>query len=463
MKKFLAIIMMLCITSTTLCIPAFATDVVLSISAQKKDGTIVKLEDCMDIAYGWSKAVKLAKNSDEMRKNSYDRIVVDLCINWTAKDDSFGSGDGFNDGAIHFPENTRVTLNINGYTIDRDLSDRKWSGEVIYVDEKADVIINNGTVTGGWSDTGAGGIHIKDGAKVTLNNVDITGNSVEDDHGSAIAIYGGAALTMIGGSLSHNLVYSKDVEAYGTLYVGGGSTVVLKDVTISDNDGKEGVALYIDDGKVTLNNCTIKNNETDDHMYSLICICDGYLIINGGEIKNNGDFNYEPCAMFLLYDDVKISISDQCKITENQTEFMFYQGEGSDVYCNINECEITDNFCPLYPHGYFVDTAVYTYTKCKFNNNNCGGLAESVFIGTTIDEISLINCDLGDTTFKDKQYIDFGDGSGTGSIFGEGSLTMIVSVIALIASVASIIVNVSSKNKTVPETTNSTAKSDNKE
>jgi hypothetical protein len=331
-----------------------------------------------------------------------------------------------------------MTLNLNGHTIDRNVPKPEADGEVIYIDSDADVIINDGTIRGGWSDTGAGGIHIKGGAKVTLNNVNITGNSAEDDHGSAIAIYGGAELIMNGGSISYNIVYSDDIEAYGTLYVDDGSTVVLNDVTISKNDGKEGAALYIDDGKVTLNNCTIENNETNDYMYSLICIYDGELIINGGEIKNNGDFYYKPDYMFLLYDDVKISISGGCKITGNQTRIMFYQGEGSDVYCYINECEIADNFCPLYPFGHFVDTALYTYTKCKFNNNNRGGVGESVFIGTIYDEISLINCDLGDSTFKNKQYIDFGDGVGAGSIFGEGSLTMIISLLALVASIGSI-------------------------
>ena len=46
----------------------------------------------------------------------------------------------------------------------------------------------------------------------------------------------------------------------------------------------------------------------------------------------------------------------------------------------------------------------------------------------------------------------------TASIFGEGSLAMIVSLVALIASVAALVVNVSAQKKAVPATANNQAK-----
>ena len=449
-------------------VPAEGT--VLRVSGLKRDGTLVAIKDYKNFEDGWNAAMTLADDSSEMKKNDYSRVVVDMYANWNSSgywntySGKFGEGKGFKWDTICFASDVRMTLNLNGFTIDRNVPKPEADGEVIYIDSDADVIINNGTIRGGWSDTGAGGIQIKGGAKVTLNNVNITGNSAEDDHGSAIAMYGGAELIMNGGSISHNLVYSEEIEAYGTVYVDGGSTVVLNDVTISENDGLEGAALYIEDGKVTLNNCTIENNETNDYMYSLICIYDGELIINGGEIKNNGDFYYKPYTLFLLYDDIKVSISDGCKITGNQTSRMYWQAEGSDVYFNISESEITDNFCPIYPYGSFVDKASYTYTECKFNNNNRGGLAESVFIGTPYDETALINCEFGDTTFTNKQYLDFGNGVGVGSIFGEGSLSMIVSILSLIASGVAIFLTVYyNKKKAVPATANNATETDEEE
>ena len=50
-----------------------------------------------------------------------------------------------------------------------------------------------------------------------------------------------------------------------------------------------------------------------------------------------------------------------------------------------------------------------------------------------------------------------------GSIFGEGSLAMIVAITALIASAAAIVVSVSSKKKAVPATSNNVAESEGEE
>ena len=52
---------------------------------------------------------------------------------------------------------------------------------------------------------------------------------------------------------------------------------------------------------------------------------------------------------------------------------------------------------------------------------------------------------------------------GSASIFGEGSLTMIISLLALIASVAAIVVNVSDKKKAVSKSTNNAANSEDEE
>ncbi|MBO5968076.1 MAG: hypothetical protein J6S14_06215, partial [Clostridia bacterium] len=50
-------------------------------------------------------------------------------------------------------------------------------------------------------------------------------------------------------------------------------------------------------------------------------------------------------------------------------------------------------------------------------------------------------------------FVDSDAPNGVGSIFGEGSLALIVAFVALIASIASIIVNVTErKKKTVPVT-----------
>ena len=71
----------------------------------------------------------------------------------------------------------QVPIDYEGHLIVR-LSEEEgeYDGEVMYIGENADVIINDGSIKGGYSSDGAGGIHIKDGAKVTLTDVHIKEN-----------------------------------------------------------------------------------------------------------------------------------------------------------------------------------------------------------------------------------------------------------------------------------------------
>ena len=59
----------------------------------------------------------------------------------------------------------------------------------------------------------------------------------------------------------------------------------------------------------------------------------------------------------------------------------------------------------------------------------------------TVDcDISFMDCKFANTTFENKNYADFyTDGNfGPGSIFGEGSLAIVISILALVASLVSI-------------------------
>jgi hypothetical protein len=101
-------------------------------------------------------------------------------------------------------------------------------------------------------------------------------------------------------------------------------------------------------------------------------------------------------------------------------------------------------------------SAEHTFTKCRFNNNHPkkDDYVEASFEGNAAATIKLIDCDMGDSTYLDKDQIEFintrSGGALGGSIFGEGSLAIIVAFVALVVSIASIMVNVSSKKKTTP-------------
>ena len=159
----------------------------------------------------------IAAAIEDAMTGKYDRIVVVLYTDWNAVNGEFCNfGEGFDYDAIFFPANVRVTLNMNGHKINRGMTTWEYNGEVMCVNNNADVIINDGTITGGWSSNGAGGIHIHDGAKVTLNNVNVVGNKADDDDGAGIAVYDGATLIMNGGSLKNNIVIDGSADrSYG--------------------------------------------------------------------------------------------------------------------------------------------------------------------------------------------------------------------------------------------------------
>ena len=211
MKKIFAIILTLCLLVSTLCITSFAAEgAIIRVSGLKEDGETVEIEngDFKDFAEGWEAAVDFAKDHSYMDNNKYERIVVDLLADWNANEKGEfvkSSSDGFKNSTIYVPSETYITINLNQHTINRGLGDRnELDGEVIFVAEEANLIINGGTISGGNSDNGAGGIHIDDEATVTLNNVHVKGNTVDGDDGGGIALYDGATLIMNGGSISDN-------------------------------------------------------------------------------------------------------------------------------------------------------------------------------------------------------------------------------------------------------------------
>ena len=387
MKKILAILLTTCLLASALCVPTFAAllesfdaapvGVVLRVSALKKGETTPEvIQDYYNFEDGWNAAMDFATSS---AMKHYDRTVIDLYADWKADNgvftDDWFNGAGFKWDTIYFQNDARVTLNMNGHTIDRGLTEWVMNGEVMFIDEDADVIINDGTIKGGCSSTGAGGIHITDDAHVTLNNVNLVSNIADDDDGSALAIYDGATLTMNGGSIANNISRWDNTVAYGTVYVED-ATATLNNVTITGNETRaEGSIVYASDSIVTLNNCIVENNEKGEgNSYdgSLFYLCDGAeLNINGGIIRDNCVANH--AAIIYVCDDGLVTMSNGCKVTGNHAKSVFVQMLASGYTFDISDCEFTDNDGMIAANiqssrGSISDTT-YLFTNCKFNKS----------------------------------------------------------------------------------------------
>jgi hypothetical protein len=251
---------------------------------------------------------------------------------------------------------------------------------------------------------------------------------------------------------------------YGTLYVED-ATATLNNVTISDNRSGnidcEGAAIYADNSTVTLNDCVVSGNINAESAYyaeSVIGAENSTLIINNTEFTDNGsvsettDIDY--CSLFDLV-GCKLTMKGG-KITDNHADKIFYL---DDTKADITGVTITGNASIILDVDN--DSAMVTLTECTLGDNEPVKKEFDVIVDEK-GTLTMSNCDLGDTTFKDKRYVDFGNAVGVGSIFGEGSLTMIIAILALVASGTSIFLVVYyNKKKAVPVAVNGEAETEN--
>jgi|GEM_PF-1703156 len=188
------------------------------------DGTVSGYGDFAD---GWNAAVGL--------DTSTNPAAVKIFADWTAEHDndhssSFGSGVGFYDGktensegAVCVPVGKHITLDLNGFTIDRNLNEpcSDYGGWVIANLGTLSICDSGtgGTITGGYTglyvtdDKSGGGIY--NAGTLTLSGGTITKNA---DGAKGGGVYNTGIFTMTGGEISANLA----ATGYGGATCGGG-------------------------------------------------------------------------------------------------------------------------------------------------------------------------------------------------------------------------------------------------
>ena len=179
---------------------------------------------------------------------------------------------------LEIPANSTVTINLNGHKLDRKLTKRGESGgTVITVRSGATLNLSNGTLTGGWG--GAGGGLVNEGGTVELTDVICT-NNVADDRGGGICNRNGGVLTMTNCTITDN--HSNDhsgAKGGGGFFNEENATATLTNVSITGNEAKVcGGGGICNFGTLTLDGCTIQNNAA---------------ITNGGGIWQEGTLNVQ--------------------------------------------------------------------------------------------------------------------------------------------------------------------------
>lgn len=154
-------------------------------------------------------------------------VLMVLKEDWVAdKNGNLGEGRGFSDGAIRIANRSnRIVINLNGYSIDRGLTQARENGCVFSIYNCSDVTICNNTgresvITGGYNIGNAGAIEAV-GSNLNVSRVVISGNKTAEKGGAFF--------------ITKTKINEKEIT----------SSVVVDCCKINANEAKSGGAIYL--------------------------------------------------------------------------------------------------------------------------------------------------------------------------------------------------------------------------
>lgn len=216
-----------------------------------------------------------------------------------------------------------VVLDLNGYTINRNMTEAETDGYVIKVASGANLTIKNGSATSEGVITG--GYNLGDGGGIvnlgtlTLKHVTVSGNKVEENrsaYGVGAGIYNNSTSTLTidtcivkenvaigGGGGVHSekgtlIINGGEIKNNSSNNKGGGVRVkknatitgcVIKDNLLAKKEANDGGGFYSDKGSnVTLINCEISGNNAERWGGGIYIYGDNTeLTLQGCRIENN--------------------------------------------------------------------------------------------------------------------------------------------------------------------------------
>ena len=152
-------------------------------------------------------------------------------------------------------------------------------------------------------------------------------------------------------------------------------TVTLKDLTITDNTGTHGGGVHIESGNVTIDGCTITENEAAGNGGGVYVTDDSTVAVVGGEISSNTSTGVEQTASGGggLYTNNSTVTLDKVTITGNQTindsrnDGGGILAVGSDL--TITGSTITENTAPDCGGGLFLSHTNANITGSTIEGN----------------------------------------------------------------------------------------------
>lgn len=320
--------------------------------------------------------------------------TVKLYSDWIASGSmlvSEGSGSTVG-GALCVPSGAEITLDLNGYKLDRALSVPMENGEIICVSPQGTLNLtdtsssHSGVFTGGNSTNSAGAIQVEAGGSVKLWGGTISGNTTETSGGGIFLAGGGSELYMTGGVIKDNTAVT---SGGGIAAVDGSIRVISGEISGNTADGSGG-GLYLQGGAADLADCKISGNTSV--MGGGICInTEADLVLRSGTsvLKNRLTDEAGAGGGILVMSAKPVRFSGAPSVTMNtdaggrQSNLVFWTDTGR-----------------VYPSGRIEDAGISK--DARLGVSFTGGSERDLCIATSWPQTSVLSMDSAEFSLIEK-------------------------------------------------------------
>lgn len=258
-------------------------------------------------------------------------------------------------------------------------SDITWTGLTTYTEA---TVTSGETYTSTTEDENA--VLISTTATVTINDATVTksgGTSASDNYSfyginSAVMCMGGGTTSISGGTVTTSAAGANGIFSYGanngtTNATGDGTTVYIKDVTISTTGQGSGGIMTTYGGTTVAENLTI----TTDGGSSAPIRTDrggGWVTVTGGSYTSNG------LGSPAIYSTAEVTVND-AELVSNQSEGVCIEGAGTIALSN---CTLTANNTNTNGNATFYDTIMIYQSQ---SGDASDGTSEFSMTGGTLN------------------------------------------------------------------------------
>ena len=221
-----------------------------------------------------------------------------------------------------------VTLDLNGYTLSRNLSEVTECGNILRVTSNGTLTIkdssgdNSGTIKGGYDSHGGA---ICNYGTVTFEGGTITG-CTGSSYGGAVYVVSGGTFTMSGGTID-----GCTGDDGGAIYIQEGGTFTMSGGSITNNTctNHSGGAIN-NHGTCTVSGGSITGNYAKNYGGGIGNFDNGSLTISGGTIKGN---RTDTNGGGGVYTSKTITMSGKPYIKDNEGSNLYLDGSSTKISC----------------------------------------------------------------------------------------------------------------------------------